>query len=139
MSKYLDIAGRALETMAEQPYCPSEPTKPSATVYEINELNEISPSDIVHGIPIADLELEAGADWPSIAENPVALSAWADLRHAIQLRDRGQIPEHWTKPFDCPRCGTVPVEPSWPVHVDHCPWCHNRLQGKPMPKGFEDG
>ena len=90
-------------------------------------------ADLCH---LLDLKQAAGPDWDSIAENPAALAAWADLRHAMQLRDRGQVPEHWTKEFDCPRCGTVPVEPSWP-DVDHCPWCHNRLAGRPMPKCFE--
>ena len=82
---------------------------------------------------VLNLKQAAGPDWPSIVENPAALAAWADLRHAMQLRKNGQVPKHWTKEFDCPRCGPVPVEPSWPNHVDHCPWCHNRLAGRPMP------
>ena len=80
------------------------------------------------------LKQAAGPDWDSIVDNPAALAAWADLRHAMQLRDNGEVPEHWTKEFDCPRCGPVWVEPSWPTHVDHCPWCHNRLAGKPVPR-----
>ncbi len=82
---------------------------------------------------VLNLRQAAGPDWDSIAENPAALAAWADLRYAMQLRDRGQAPQHWTKEFDCSRCGPVPVEPSWPAHVDHCPWCFNRLAGRPMP------
>ena len=90
-------------------------------------------ADLCH---LLDLKQAAGPDWDSIAENPAALAAWTNLRHAMQLRDRGEVPAHWTKEFDCPRCGTVPVETSWP-DVDHCPWCHNRLAGRPMPKSFE--
>ena len=82
---------------------------------------------------VLNLRQAAGPDWDSISENPAALAAWANLRRDMQLRDHGQVPEHWTKEFDCPRCATVPVEPSWPNHVDHCPWCFNRVSGKPMP------
>ncbi len=93
-------------------------------------------ADLCH---LLDLKQAAGPDWDSIAENPAALAAWTGLRHAMQLRDRGEVPAHWSKEFNCPRCGTVPVEPSWPNHVDHCPWCFNRLAGRPMPKCFELG
>ncbi len=103
-----------------------------------SELRELIRQNVADLGELVDLKQAAGPDWDSIADSPAALAAWADLRHAMQLRDNGQVPEHWTKEFNCPRCGTVPVEPSWP-DVNHCPWCHNRLQGRPMPKGFEHG
>ena len=98
-----------------------------------SELRELIRQNVSDLGELVDLKQAAGDDWASIVDNPAALAAWANLRHTMQLRDRGQVPGHWTKEFDCPRCGPVMVEPSWPNHVDHCPWCHNRLQGRPVP------
>jgi len=87
-------------------------------------------ADLCHWL---DLKQAAGPDWDSIVADPKALAAWTGLRHAMQLRDLGQVPAHWTKEFDCPHCGPVLVEPSWPAHAHNCLWCPNRLAGRPMP------
>jgi hypothetical protein len=45
------------------------------------------------------------------------------LLTAIQMRERGEVPPHYTAVTNCQRCGTVPVWPGCPSEVIACPWC----------------
>ena len=105
MGKYLEIADKALREMSEQP---ARPIKPSALHYEKNEVNELS----------SDPELRAFA-------------FASDTAAQIQ---RGEIPDHYTATTDCRSCGTVPIFPGLPLKVDGCPWCLNRVDGRPVPR-----
>lgn len=103
MSKYLKIADRALESMTEQPHRGCKIIKPSATPYELNEFDEISP-------------------------------AFADLVAITEMREKGQVPAHYTATTKCRHCGPVPIFEGCPPKVDGCPWCLNRLAGRAIPR-----
>ncbi len=58
------------------------------------------------------------------------------LAHAMQtrrMRERGEIPPHYTEVTTCARCGPVHIFPGVPDRVDGCPWCFNRVKGLPVP------
>ena len=54
----------------------------------------------------------------------------------IRMRERGEIPSHYTSETNCKHCGPVPVWEGLPSDVSGCPWCFNRRSGLPMPSGF---
>ncbi len=58
------------------------------------------------------------------------------MAHAIQtrrMRERGEVPAHYTATTTCKHCGPVPIFPGVPATVLGCPWCFNRVQGLPVP------
>ena len=46
-----------------------------------------------------------------------------ELEGIIKMRERGEVPPHYTAVTNCQRCGTVPVWPGCPSEVIACPWC----------------
>lgn len=51
-----------------------------------------------------------------------------------RMRERGEIPEHYTAVTVCRHCGPVPIFPGAPGEVEGCPWCFNRTSGRPVPR-----
>ena len=51
-----------------------------------------------------------------------------------RLRQQRIIPSHYTAKTHCPRCGCVPIFANAPASVLSCPWCPNRVSGRPMPE-----
>ncbi len=103
---------------------------------KLRELIRQKKSDLTR---LLDLKQEAGSDWDWIARDATRLAAWADLVQTNRLRERGEAPPHWTAKTTCKHCGPVPIWPGCPPKVSGCPWCFNRVSGKPMPKSFEYG
>ncbi len=62
-------------------------------------------------------------------EVPVA----AKLVEIVQMRERGEIPDHYTSTTICKHCGPVPIWNGCPPEVQGCPWCFNRHKGLPIP------
>lgn len=89
--------------------------------------------DTVHGIPIRELHAEAGDDWPGLVADKNQLDAFADTLQITRMRERGEVPSHYTSTTDCKRCGTVPIFEGLPDKVEGCPWCFNRLKELNMP------
>ena len=59
------------------------------------------------------------------------------LIRAIQtrrMRERGEVPPHYTEVTVCAHCGPVPIFPGVTERVLGCPWCFNRMRGLPVPK-----
>lgn len=59
------------------------------------------------------------------------------LARAIEIRhqrEHGKIPNHYTAVTVCKHCGQIPIFPGVPAKVKDCPWCLNRLAGRPVPK-----
>ena len=75
----------------------------------------------------------AGADWDEIHSDPRQLKAYCEMLMVVEMRERGQIPDHYTGTTTCSRCGPVPIWDSCPPYVDGCPWCFNRIQGLSIP------
>jgi hypothetical protein len=81
------------------------------------------PAATWHGFTLVELQTAAGEDWPDIMDRPEALQAFALLRRTRAQRDRGERPEHYTRPALCAACGPVWLwEPGSP-RVVACPWC----------------
>ena len=58
----------------------------------------------------------------------------AHLSLIIEMRERGQIPNHYTSTTTCKHCGPVPIWDGCPPEVLGCPWCFNRHKGLPIPE-----
>ena len=83
-----------------------------------------------------DLQAAAGDDWADIKDDPEALDALAKAISIQRLRERGEIPAHYTGTTTCKHCGTVPIFQGVPERVEGCPWCFNRAAGLPLPKAL---
>jgi hypothetical protein len=86
----------------------------------------------IFGTSITDLRTVAGDDWHEVVADPALLEY---LAHAVQtrrMRERGIVPAHYTDTTTCAHCGLVPIFPGVPARVLSCPWCFNRVAGKPV-------
>jgi hypothetical protein len=82
----------------------------------------------------AELRELAGADWPECERDPVLLATFAHAVAIRKMRERGEIPPHYTQQATCAHCGPVWLWPGAPDYVQGCPWCLNRAAGKPVPR-----
>ena len=98
-----------------------------------NEGNQ-SVESVVRGIPLAELKRLAGDDWPEFENNQTDLEHFANLVAARHMRERGEIPANYTAVTNCQSCGAVPIFAGVPETVIGCPWCFNRINGRPMPE-----
>ena len=87
----------------------------------------------VHGIPIRELRAEAGDDWPEILADKRQFEAFAQTLLITRMREKGQVPSHYSAITECKYCGTVPIFEGCPPKVKGCPWCFNRIAGRRMP------
>ncbi len=87
-----------------------------------------------HGLPLADLKQTAGPNWPEIENDPATLEALANSITIRRMRERGEVPSHYTVTTVCAHCGPVPIFAGVAERVLGCPWCFNRVKGLPMPK-----
>jgi hypothetical protein len=65
---------------------------------------------------------------------PDGLRALAHAVQASRMRERGEIPPGWTATTHCSHCGRVPIFQGCPNAVNGCPWCFNRVAGRPIPQ-----
>ncbi len=87
-----------------------------------------------HGLTLADLKQAAGPDWPEIENDPATLEALARSIQTRRMRERSEVPPHYTATTICVHCGPVPIFPDVAERVEGCPWCFNRVAGLPVPK-----
>ena len=87
----------------------------------------------VHGIPLTELREEAGPDWPELESDPELLETFALAVQTRRMREKGEVPPNYTAVTECAGCGPVPIWPNCPPRRLACPWCANRLSGRPMP------
>ena len=90
--------------------------------------------EVCHGLSLADLKQAAGPDWSEIENDPATLEVLARAIQIRRMRERGEVPAHYTSTAMCAHCGPVPIYPGVAEHVLGCPWCFNRAKGLPMPK-----
>ncbi len=92
-----------------------------------------------HGLTLADLQQAAGPGWSEIWNDPPTLEALARAIQARRMRERGEIPPHYTSTTSCAHCGPVPIFPGASERVLGCAWCFNRIRRLPVPRpGKED-
>ena len=82
---------------------------------------------------VQQLRAEAGDDWPEIVGDKSQFEAFAETLQITRMRERGEVPSHYTALTECKNCGTVPIFDGSPPKVDACPWCFNRIAGRRMP------
>jgi hypothetical protein len=84
-----------------------------------------------YGLHFDDLRKAAGLEWSDIKDDPAALEDFAYSVHTRRLIDRGEVPPDYKYVAVCRGCG--PVWLWFKGKLEGCPWCGNRLQGKPVP------
>ena len=86
-----------------------------------------------YGLGLSDLESAAGKDWPEVLSSPDLAEALAGAVATRRMRERGERPQHYTQRATCAGCGPVWLWEGAPLNVLGCPWCFNRISGKPIP------
>lgn len=98
-------------------------------------------ADIADGLRPASTEHDSTVD---IAVD-VAGEEWDGLTHVERralveavtlrlMRERGQVPPHYTATTVCQHCGPIPIFPGAGEQVAACVWCFRRIQGLPIPR-----
>lgn len=90
------------------------------------------------GISLGELEIEAGEDWARVSQTPGLLKAFARAVSIRRVRERGELPAHYTKPAICGRCGPVWLWEGAPYFIHGCPWCFVKLLEIPRPPEPEE-
>ena len=81
---------------------------------------------------IDNLDEEDINDWKCGRIGTEALDAFARSLVHQRMMARGQCPDHYFAIASCRQCGPVW---SWrPGQLEACPWCRNRLSGRPIPR-----
>ena len=96
------------------------------------EYNLITSDDLISRLCESDLE-----DIQLMA--PSGLLAFAHAVQVNMMRENGVVPPRWTASTVCQHCGDVPIFPGCSPRVDACPWCFNRVAGKPLPTKISYG
>ena len=73
-------------------------------------------------------------EWHYLERHPDALAAYRLAYQTRREREAGTIPATYSSATVCTGCGPVPIWPGAPARVQGCPWCINRLQGRPIPR-----
>ncbi len=82
---------------------------------------------------LLEMREKAGSDWEEISSDPTKLKAFTELVMIVDMRQQGNVPDHYTATTECSHCGTVPIFEGCPPRVHGCPWCFNRIKGLPIP------
>ena len=72
-------------------------------------------------------------EWHWLHGHPDTLAAYRLAFETRQQREAGIIPPTYTGATVCKGCGPVTIWHGAPAYVLGCPWCINRLQGRPIP------
>ncbi len=99
------------------------------------ELTKLTEDAITPG----ELKAVAGEEWPEIENDNATLGALAQAIQTRRMRERGEVPPHYTATTTCTRCGTVPIFPGAGKRVAGCVWCFRRVQGLPIPRPKRGG
>ncbi len=122
------------------PANPANPANPTPERDEISGISKISRGTLenwdssplaevakAHSLTLTELKEAAGPDWPEVEADPKLAEA---LAHAVQtrrMRERGEVPPHYTAGTVRAGCGPVPIWEGAPEKVLACPWCFNRV------------
>jgi hypothetical protein len=132
--KNLDTGGDELTELTKAPSVSFVSAQGAVSEFVAGQTGDLRNADAVHGIPIAELRTLAGADWPDCERDPALLKTFAHAVEIRKMRERGEIPPHYTQRCTCARCGPVWLWPGAPDYVQGCPWCLNRAAGRRVPR-----
>ena len=82
---------------------------------------------------IGALKHLTGEDWEELESDPLKLQSFARMVETRLMRERGEVPAHYTGTTHCQHCGVVPIWGNAPPQVLACVWCFNRVSSNPMP------
>ncbi len=140
---------------ASTPVATAKTANPATPVPERSRISQISrshpgesaPADIGTALKQAcsDLDLEPADLLAAMTEDEIEdigtdelpLFVLDDIAAAVaatRARAAGKVPEGWTTVSTCAGCGPVWLWRGAPESVQACPWCHERHQGRPVPK-----
>jgi len=88
---------------------------------------DIAPTEVVEALAAEDIE-----DWRGGEINGETLAAFAQSLVQRQQMDQGKRPDHYTEQATCKHCG--PIWLWFSGAVLGCPWCWNRVAGRPIPR-----
>lgn len=94
--------------------------------------------NLLYGFSLEDIKKELSeAEWKKEKDNILFLRVFARSLKDKKIREAGKIPKDYTGVTRCQRCGLVPVPPELVCggYVLGCPWCINRGENLPIPKG----
>ncbi len=94
------------------------------------ELTKLTEDTITPGA----LKAVAGEEWPEIENDNATLGALAQAIQTRRMRERGEVPTHYTEVTVCAHCGPIPIFSGVAERVVFCPWCFNRVAGLPVPR-----
>jgi hypothetical protein len=119
----------------EIPKSAARPTANTADIHisSVTAVPKAGDSGYMHGILLSELRELAGQDWPECERDPVLLDTYARSIQVRRMRERGIVPAHYTASTTCAHCGPVLIFPGAPERVLSCPWCFNRVAGRPVP------
>lgn len=116
----------------------TQETENAGTVAEVATVAVASPSEVqfthtaTYGLTVVAIQETAGPDWPEVEANPVLFETLARAIQTRWMRERGEVPAHYTAKTICKHCGSVPIFEGVPERVEGCPWCFNRRKGMPF-------
>ena len=90
---------------------------------------DLEPADLLAAMAEEEIEV--------IGTDELPLAALTDLAAAMaatRARAAGRVPKGWIKVVTCAGCGPVWLWRGAPDTVEACPWCHERHQGRPVPR-----
>ena len=69
-----------------------------------------------------DVLARSSCEKSEIGEKRSESEAFHSAQRIIQMRERGEVPNHYTAVTRCSRCGPVPIWQGCPPKVLSCPW-----------------
>ncbi len=121
-----DTQPQGLKALASKVLARNQPRNPDATrsenpcnfsaQKEAHELRQFRGED--------EAQRVAGDEWSRLdnREREVLVRAV----EARRMRERGEVPAHYTAKTVCAHCGEVPIFEGAPKRVLGCPWCFSR-------------
>ncbi len=88
----------------------------------------------VYGVHLAEIQETAAIDWEWVKDDPDALNSLIRSIQTRYMRRDGVRPPHYTQACNCLHCGPVWLWQGVPSNVQGCPWCFNRIAGRPIPR-----
>ncbi len=87
----------------------------------------ITPEEVLDALVTEDIE-----DWRKGRVSIETLGAFAKSLTQRREMNQGKRPAHYTERATCKHCGPVWLWLSGEVRS--CPWCRNRIAGRPIPR-----
>ena len=124
---HIQERGVHLEPKANGLYCKARRGVLTKELRELLTQHKGPLLDVLH-----EMRQMAGDEWDRLTEpERQALTRAIQIR---RMRERGEVPAHYTATTICDHCGPVPSFPGIGPRVAGCVWCFRRAKGLPVPR-----